>query len=52
MLQDFENKLSSNLSLDAANNLAYLAPSLVNLNLIIERWPKIQFMATKEVSFI
>jgi peptide chain release factor 3 len=51
MLKDFEKKSSSNLALDAANNLAYVAPSLVNLNLVMERWPDIKFMATKEVSF-
>jgi peptide chain release factor 3 len=28
----------------------YLAPSRVNLELTIERWPKIQFRATREVA--
>ena len=33
---------------DHAGKLVYLAPSRVNLELTIERWPKIAFRATRE----
>ncbi len=48
MLGDFENAVSHNLALDAAGNLAYLAPNNVNLKLTQERWPKVVFHTTRE----
>ncbi len=48
MLADFEKVLSHNLSVDAAGNLAYLAPNNVNLKLTQERWPKVVFHTTRE----
>ncbi len=48
MLSEFRKKVSDNLALDGGERLAYLAPSMVNLNLTIERWPEIQFHATRE----
>ena len=45
---DFEKALSHNLSIDAAGNLAYLAPNNVNLKLTQERWPKVVFHTTRE----
>ena len=48
VLADFENSLSHNLVIDAAGNLAYLAPNNVNLKLTQERWPKIVFHTTRE----
>jgi peptide chain release factor 3 len=48
MLADFENALAHNLAIDAAGNLAYLAPNSVNLKLTQERWPKVVFHATRE----
>ncbi|MBI5918979.1 MAG: peptide chain release factor 3 [Nitrosomonadales bacterium] len=45
---DFEKALSHNLSIDAAGNLAYLAPNNVNLRLTQERWPKVVFHTTRE----
>jgi len=50
MLEEFRNKASLNLALDNAQDLVYLAPSRVNLNLTQERWPKIRFVATREVA--
>jgi len=47
-LADFEKALSHNLSIDAAGNLAYLAPNNVNLKLTQERWPKVVFHTTRE----
>ena len=48
VLADFEKALSHNLAIDAAGNLAYLAPNNVNLKLTQERWPKVVFHTTRE----
>jgi peptide chain release factor 3 len=37
-----------NLALDAAGELVYLAPTRVNLQLAIERWPDVTFAETRE----
>ena len=37
-----------NLAEDGAGELVYLAPSRVNLQLTEERWPGINFAATRE----
>jgi peptide chain release factor 3 len=47
-LDDFKNKLRANLALDHAGDLAYIAPSRVNLTMTQERWPEIEFLATRE----
>lgn len=47
-LKEFKVKASENLAEDGAGFLTYLAPSMVNLNLMIERWPDIQFLNTRE----
>ncbi|BBF64257.1 Peptide chain release factor 3 [Acidithiobacillus ferridurans] len=48
MLAEFTRKHEEQLAEDAGNRLAYLAPSRVNLDLTMERWPKIVFHATRE----
>lgn len=48
-LADFEQKLRDNLARDSGGELAYLAPSRVNLQLTMERWPEIRFRATREL---
>lgn len=48
MLADFQKKAEQHLSVDGADQLTYLAPSIVNLNLTMERWPDIRFNATRE----
>ena len=48
MLNDFKKKAADNLALDAGGSLTYLAPTRVNLDLTIERWPDIEFRATRE----
>ena len=48
ILKDFTNQLMVNLARDAADQLVYLAPSRVNLQLTEERWPDIKFAATRE----
>ena len=48
LLGDFERKLRDNLARDAAGDLTYLAPSKVNLQLTMERWPQVGFRETRE----
>ena len=45
---EFKSKAKSNLALDHAGDLAYIAPSRVNLQMTEERWPDIKFLATRE----
>ncbi|NCX94547.1 MAG: peptide chain release factor 3, partial [Gammaproteobacteria bacterium] len=47
-LETFKNYVSDYLALDAADQLTYLASSTVNLQLAEERYPDIQFNATRE----
>jgi peptide chain release factor 3 len=47
-LDEFKNKVRNNLALDHAGDLAYVAPSRVNLTMTQERWPEIEFLATRE----
>jgi peptide chain release factor 3 len=37
------------LALDGDDQLVYLAPTRVNLELAMERWPQVQFLATREL---
>ena len=48
MLAEFKRKASDQLSVDGGGHLTYLAPSRVNLSLMEERWPEIEFRATRE----
>ena len=47
-LADFEKKAHDNLALDHGDQLVYIAPTRVNLNLTEERWPDIAFRKTRE----
>ncbi len=47
-LEEFKRKAYDNLSIDGGGLLTYLAPTRVNLVLTEERWPDIQFRATRE----
>ena len=47
-IEEFTKRLGNNLAKDHAGELVYLAPSTVSLNLTQERWPKIEFHATRE----
>ncbi len=51
MLADFKRKLDAQLSLDHADELVYLAPTRVNLQMSQERWPDVEFLATREQVF-
>lgn len=48
-LDEFRRKTEANLALDGGGHLTYLAPTRVNLALTEERWPKIEFRATREI---
>jgi peptide chain release factor 3 len=48
-LRRFRDKAYDNLAEDGDGQLVYLAPTRVNLNLTIERWPEIRFLATREL---
>jgi peptide chain release factor 3 len=47
-LDTLRNKASANLAIDGAGNLTYLAPTRVNLDLAMERFPDVVFRATRE----
>lgn len=48
MLARFRQRHESNLAFDGTGKLVYLAPTRINLELAIERWPDIEFLATTE----
>jgi peptide chain release factor 3 len=47
-LDEFRRKSEANLSIDGGDNLAYIAPTRVNLALAKERYPDIEFHTTRE----
>jgi len=49
-LEEFREKNAGNLSIDAAGQLVYLAPTRVNLQLAQERAPDVRFAATREAA--
>jgi peptide chain release factor 3 len=46
--EEFKRKCELNLALDGGDNLTYVAPSRVNLNLTMERYPEVKFHQTRE----
>jgi peptide chain release factor 3 len=47
-LEEFRTKAYDNLALDHSGALVYLAPTRVNLQLTLERWPGLDFRETRE----
>jgi peptide chain release factor 3 len=47
-LEEFRVKAHDNLAIDHTGALVYLAPSRVNLELTVERWPELTFAPTRE----
>ncbi|WCN08303.1 peptide chain release factor 3 [Marinomonas mediterranea] len=47
-LEEFKRKNQVNLALDGGDNLSYIAPTMVNLNLAQERFPDVAFRSTRE----
>jgi peptide chain release factor 3 len=48
IIDGFKRKVSDNLAIDGGGHLTYLAPTRVNLNLTQERYPEVEFRATRE----
>ena len=46
--QRFRDKAFENLGVDQSGALVYIAPTRVNLQLAIEKWPDVKFHATRE----
>ncbi len=46
--EQFKAKTAINLAMDHADELVYIAPTRVNLQMTQERWPEIRFHATRE----
>ncbi|MBS3798173.1 peptide chain release factor 3 [Pseudoalteromonas sp. BDTF-M6] len=46
--EEFKRKCEANLALDGGDNLTYIAPTRVNLNLSMERYPEVSFSETRE----
>ncbi|AUH02321.1 peptide chain release factor 3 [Pectobacteriaceae bacterium CE70] len=46
--EEFKRKNEQHLALDGGDNLTYIAPTMVNLNLTQERYPEVQFHKTRE----
>ena len=46
--EEFKRKNEQNLALDGGDNLTYIAPTMVNLNLAQERYPDVTFFKTRE----
>ena len=47
-MADFKRKAFDQLALDGSESLMYLAPTKVNLSMAQERYPKIQFLSTRD----
>jgi peptide chain release factor 3 len=47
-LEEFKTKAASNLAYDHAGELVYIAPTRVNLQMAMEKWPDIVFQSTRE----
>jgi len=48
MIERFRTKAYENLGEDQGGSLVYIAPTRVNLDLAIEKWPDIEFHSTRE----
>ncbi len=46
--EEFRHKVENHLAVDGTGSLAYIAPNMVNLRLTTERWPDVEFRATRE----
>ncbi len=51
-LEEFRRRAAEHLALDHSGALVYVAPTRVNLTLTQERWPDIEFRATREKSLV
>jgi len=49
MKEEFRRKNENHIALDGAECMTYVAPNMVNLQLTMERWPDVDFRATREI---
>ena len=49
-IDEFRRKAAAQLAVDHGGALVYVAPSRVNLELTIERWPELEFRETRELN--
>jgi peptide chain release factor 3 len=49
-LDEFQRKVYEHLARDHSDALVYIAPSRVNLELASERWPEVEFYATRDLA--
>ncbi len=47
-IEEFKTKSHDLLARDGGGHLTYLAPSRVNLNLMVDKWPDVRFLETRE----
>ncbi len=47
-MEKFREKAYENLAIDQGGDLVYIAPTRVNLDMAIERYPEVRFFATRE----
>jgi peptide chain release factor 3 len=45
---EFRDKAATNLAVDHGGDLVYIAPTRVNLQMAMEKWPEVQFHSTRE----
>jgi peptide chain release factor 3 len=48
MMERFRTRAHENLGEDQSGSLVYIAPTRVNLDLAVEKWPEIKFHSTRE----
>ena len=48
IIAEFKRKSAENLAVDGGGHLTYIAPTRVNLSLTQERFPEVEFSATRE----
>ena len=48
LMQQFKEKAAANLALDHSDELVYIAPTRVNLQMAQEKWDGVEFTATRE----
>lgn len=47
-LQEFKDRAMNHLAVDHGGDLVYIAPTRVNLQMAMEKWPEVRFHATRE----
>ncbi|MEA3413249.1 MAG: peptide chain release factor 3 [Pseudomonadota bacterium] len=48
ILQRFRDRAVTHLALDHAGDLVYIAPTRINLQMTVEKWPEVRFQETRE----